>query len=208
MMFTSERKQAKSQKQFQFTKKINQLFILEQVLPALTHEVNNALSYIKLELEHLPLLQKKIDRLTELNRALQSFLSQKKEAYYFALHDCLDEALQITSPLFKNKILLQNKIINSSPQIYHHFLQLKQVFINILLLALSVKTTQKPVILKITSKKYPDFYQLLFCFQKAEFEESPASIELCRTLIEEYKGKLKISSSKNSLKISIRLHCA
>lgn len=188
----------------------NKLANLEYLLPSITHEINNALSLIKLELEPFKAnhLQEKVDRIAELTTALQRYVHHDEDHKRFLLQDCLDEALQMTSSLTKNKISIENDISTKLPALYSHFQHIKQVFINLLLHIIKQIKNHGKSSLRISARKAADELELIWQVEGSELNENELEIELSKLLIENQDGKLSIkplSSSQLKYQIIIKL---
>lgn len=135
--------------------RVNKLASLELILRSMMHEINNALSVIKLETECLPDegLQKRIDSITAIVRLIQGYSRQEPPHYVpCQVNDAVTKSLELCHTLLKG-YTMECKLAHKLPPVQADPNQLQQIMIDMLLHIVQFKKKDRSAKLHITTKQ-------------------------------------------------------
>lgn len=170
--------------------KMNRLSILETLILSMTHEINNAITLIKLETEPLekPPLQKKIDQITHIINALQVYVKPFTISEC-QLNDCIKKSLELCTTLVKNRLTVECDFSQPPSPLKGNAHHLQQAFINIFICAVNMtKHSNKLQTLRIITQNLPHGRTQII-FKGIYFSEKDPYIQqalvIARKIIEE-----------------------
>src|SRR5579862_2901476 len=112
----------------------NRLSIIETLLLNTTHELNNKLSIIQLETELFDneVLNNNINRMTEIIRSIQKYISQAKCDTLYQMNDGIKECLCVCQHLLDKRVKVKYDLFPSLKPLLVNPTLIKQAMINII----------------------------------------------------------------------------
>ena len=196
----------------------NRLSQLEVLVGYITHDMNNAMSFIVLETESLEmrLLKRKIEILTTLINTLQHLFATNNEVNYVCdVNHCIEKTLEFCSAILKNNFFVEchynpDKLrVNLSAQLF------QQLIINLILHAhknmleieerksLKISTELVNSNCKITFKELDFFPSEIEIPSYGSTNQRELTIEAIYNIIDSCQGTIEITSDPSGLEFII-----
>lgn len=178
----------------------NKLANLETLIRAITHEINNALSVVKLETESLghKTLQNKINDITRLIRSLQVFARpEENETCFCNWNEYLEKALHLCQPLFKNRLPIKLSLDANLTSIKAYPFDLLQINTDLLLKIAAARPFNHERPLHISTQQFNNEKQILF----ADSFLNQDALKITQQILIKYQGIVEMAHNTITIKL-------
>lgn len=185
----------------------NRLFLMEILLLSATHEINNKLSVVHLEIETLEnqLVKDNVERIKQIIHSVQRYSRQTNKIITYQINDGIETCLKLCEPLIKNRIkttchFSTIKPIQINPELLH------QAIINIIIACYQLKEGTRDLFeLNITTKQTQNMIKLIFTFILSSGSQDNLKLNLLHEMIKTYNGVINYIANENQNMIIIQL---
>ena len=209
----------------------HKLNFLENIVVKITHDINNILSVMQLEMDMLSIndMQPRLDNISTLLKILQNHCRVKTPSQVCNLNDCIHSALALCYPLINKDIKLDFQLDYLIPLVSVDKIDIEQIIINAILASIQLmdvnaeKDNKKinihtyyknnfihiniinngttKTIKEINHLTRPTLTNLII-----NNKDLILGISNCKKILNKYKGSIQIKAiAKNSLKFFIKI---
>lgn len=175
---------------------ISRLAILEILLPAMLHDLNNAMSVIHLESAYNPMLTKKSHYVINVLKELQFYLANTKASTgSMDVHQCIKKCLQLCYPLYKNSVKIKCELVDDLILDMHKE-KFQRAMLLLFLNYIHCSTLKNNASMHIGTCLEENIFLIKIKSQHIILDEENVLWGVMRDLIKELKGSINLSRNK------------